>query len=251
MGARSRTRRGSRGAGNAAKARAAEATAPRGMGAALKGLLVVGAVLFATTDERLFGTNPDGRVMFRTAVAAAELGELGIARGDADAMTQDRPGGDSISRYGLLPSFALVPAAALAAPLEKSVGPGASQFLFSLHQVLLLLLSAGGAGAFARGLGGDDRAVFRAGVATVLSSPLWPYASSDLTEPLQAALIAVAFAAATWAAREGTAPAQATRASILAGVAAGGALLTRSPLVLVLAAVLALLAANGTLAERR
>ena len=59
----------------------------RPAGWAPRALLLVAVVLVATTDARLFGLNPDGRVMLRTAGSMAMLGELGIARGGVAAAT--------------------------------------------------------------------------------------------------------------------------------------------------------------------
>lgn len=213
----------------------------------VRALILVALVLVATTDDRLFGINPDGRVMLRTAASLAEFGELGIARGTA--ATVDRPGGDSVTRYGLLPSIVLAPMVAVAGSFDAAFGTGSSQVLFALYQILLLLGAAAATGGLARGLGGDERAAFRAAVAVVLSSPLWTYASSDFSEPLQAALVAAAMAAAL-AASSATMPRAAFRLALLAGAALGGALLARSLLILAVPCVAVILWA-GEGATRR
>ncbi|HQR46848.1 MAG TPA: hypothetical protein PK598_12660, partial [Thermoanaerobaculia bacterium] len=97
-------------------------------------LLLTAAVLAATADERYFGLVIDGRIMVRTAVSMVTLGEIGIARGQAVGI--DRPGGDSVTRYGLGPSFSLAVPVALSRPFERGIRPGASQTLFVLHQIL-------------------------------------------------------------------------------------------------------------------
>ena len=219
----------------------------RRAGWVLRGLALVALVLVATTDDRLFGINPDGRVMLRTAASLAELGELGIARGTA--VTVDRPGGDSVTRYGLLPSIALAPVVAVARPFEAAFGPGSSQVLFALYQVLLLLGVSAATGGLARSLGGDERAAFRAAVAVALSSPLWAYASSDFSEPLQAALVAAAIALAL-AAGSRPEPREAFRLALLSGAALGGALLARSLLVLAVPPVAVILWAGGGATRR-
>ena len=62
--------------------------------------VVVSLVLFATTDDRFPGSTADGRQMIWTAVAIAEAGEIGQARGRD--LTVPRPEGDSVSRPGWL-----------------------------------------------------------------------------------------------------------------------------------------------------
>lgn len=211
-------------------------------------LLLTAAVLALTADERYFGLVIDGRIMVRTAVSIATLGEIGIGRGQAVGI--DRPGGDSVSRYGLGPSLTLVLPVLLARAFDSGITPGASQTLFVLHQILCLLAAAAGAGALTRGWGGDGRAVFRAGLATVLGSPLWAYAGADFSEPLQAALIAATFAAAAGAVAPGVSSRRAMFLSAAAGAAAGFALVSKSLLVLALPAALALVILGGERAGR-
>jgi hypothetical protein len=211
-------------------------------------LLLTAAVLAGTADERYFGLVIDGRMMVRTAVSIATLGEIGIARGQAVGV--DRPGGDSVSRYGLGPSLTLVLPVLLARTFDSGIMPGASQTLFVLHQILWLLAAAGGAGALARAWGGDNRVVFRAGLATVLGSPLWAYAGSDFSEPLQAALIAATFATAAGAVAPGVSSRRAQFLSAASGAVAGFALVTKSLLVLTLPAALALVVLGGERAGR-
>ena len=206
-------------------------------------LLLTAGVLVLTADERHFGLVIDGRVMVRTAVSMVHLGEIGIARGQVIGV--DRPGGDSVSRYGLGPSLTLALPTFFAESFDRGLVPGASQTLYVLHQILLLLAAAAGAGALARAWGGDARAVFRASVATVLGSPLWAYAGADFSEPLQAALLAAALAAGAAAVAPGLPSRRALFLSAAAGAAAGFALLTKSLLVLVLPAVLALVVLGG------
>jgi hypothetical protein len=78
--------------------------------------VVVSLVLFATTDDRFPGSTADGRQMIWTAVAIAETGEIGQARGRD--LTVPRPVGDSVSRFGVGMSLAQVPAAMAAPKIE-------------------------------------------------------------------------------------------------------------------------------------
>ncbi len=211
-------------------------------------LLLTAGVLAATSDERYFGLVIDGRIMVRTAVSMVTLGEIGIARGQAVGI--DRPGGDSVSRYGLGPSLTLTFPVLFARAFERGIGPSASQTLFVLHQIFCLLGAAAGAGALASVWGGGERAAFRAALAAVLGSPLWAYAGADFAEPLFAALIAAAFAAASAAARPGASSRRALGLSTAAGAAAGFALLSKSLFVVVLPLVLVLLVAGGAEAGR-
>ena len=155
-------------------------------------LLLAGAVLALTADERVYGLMADGRTMLRTAVSIATLGEIGIARGSAVDVA--RPGGDAVSRYGMGASLVLVVPALLAPGFEKAFGTGTSQTLFVLLQILLVLLAALAAGLLARAWGGGERAAAGAALATALASPLWAYVALDFSEPLQAALCGGAFA---------------------------------------------------------
>jgi MFS family permease len=185
---------------------------------------VAALVLAFTTDERVFGLVTDGQIMTRTAYSMAALGEIGVARGHLVDVV--RQAGDAVTRYGMGPSLVRLPAAALGGPFENAFGPGASQTLFVLEQILLVLLAALSAGLLARACGADARAVRRAALAAALASPLWAYASSDWSEPLQAACVGGAFACAALAGAAG-----ARRPGLLAagaGALAGFALLSKS-----------------------
>jgi len=205
----------------------------------LAGLLLCAAILAATADERVYGLLIDGRIMVRTAVSMATLGEIGIARGQAVGI--DRPQGDSVSRYGMGPSIVLVLPVLLAPFVARIFSPGATQTLFVVTQILMILSAAAAAGAVARAWGGDVLAARRAIFATALASPLFAYAGSDFSEPLQAALAGAAFAAAAWAVRPGMAERRALALSAAAGAAAGFALVSKSLLIVLVAFVLGLL----------
>jgi hypothetical protein len=211
-------------------------------------LLLLAGVLAATADERIFGLVTDGRMAVRSAVSMVTLGEIGIARGEAVGV--DRPGGDSVSRYGMGFPITLVVPAFFAEGLDRRAGPGASQTLFVGHQILLLIAASAGAGGLARAWGGDRTAVFRAALATVLASPLLAYAGADFSEPLQAALAAATFAAGAGAAARNAAPRRALLLAAGAGAAAGFALLTKSLLVVLLPVGVVLAASSGGAGER-
>ena len=191
---------------------------------------VAALVLVFTTDERVFGLLTDGQVMTRTGYAMAALGEIGVARGHLVDVV--RPAGDAVTRYGMGPSLVRAPVAAVGGAFENAFGPGASQSLFVLEQILLVLLAALAAGLLVRACGADARAVRRAALAAALASPLWAYASSDWSEPLQAACVGGAFACAALAGEAG-----ARRPALLAagaGALAGFALLSKSIFVVLL-----------------
>ncbi len=160
---------------------------------------VAAFVIAFTTDERVFGLVTDGQIMTRTAYAMSALGEIGIARGHSVDIA--RPAGDAVTRYGMGPSLVRVPLTALAGPFENAFGLGSSQTLFVLEQILLVLLAAGAAGLLARAVGGGPKGTRRACLAAAISSPLWAYAGSDWSEPLQAACVGGAFACAALAGR--------------------------------------------------
>ena len=206
-------------------------------------LLVTALVLVLTADERYFGLVPDGRIMVRTAVSMVTLGEIGIARGQAFAL--DRPGGDSVTRYGLGPSLSLSVPTLFADVFERALKPGTSQTLYIVHQILFLLAAAAGAGALTRAWGGDEKAVARSALAAVVGSPLMAYAGSDFSEPLQSALVAAAFAAAASAAVPSTAPSRALLLAAAAGGAAGFAVLSKPIFILALPVVIALVVLGG------
>lgn len=215
-------------------------------------LLLAGAVLALTADERVYGLMADGRTMLRTAVSIATLGEIGIARGGA--VDVPRPAGDAVSRYGMGPSLVLAVPALLAPRFEKAFGPGASQTLFVLHQISFVLLAALFAGLLARAWGASERAAAAAALATALASPLWAYVALDFSEPLQAALCGGAFAAAAWAVKEPAmeaAPRRVPLLEVLAGFLAGFALLSKSLLVILFVAILAALWAPSVGRARR
>ena len=129
----------------------------RGIFRAHLGLFVVVLlVLFATTDDRFPGSTADGRQMIWTAVAIAETGEIGQARGRD--LTVPRPEGDSVSRFGVAMSVAQVPAAMAAPIIEARFGPAASQPLFLIAPFLFVLGAAALAGKTVRELGGSHRA---------------------------------------------------------------------------------------------
>ena len=70
---------------------------------------VIALALLLTIDDRYPGAIADGRQTSWTAVALAETGEIGQARGRD--FTWRRPEGDAVSRYGMAMSLAQVPAA--------------------------------------------------------------------------------------------------------------------------------------------
>jgi hypothetical protein len=202
-------------------------------------LLLAGAVLALTADERVYGLMVDGRTMLRTAVSLATLGEIGIAR--EGAVVVPRPGGDAVSRYGMGPSLVLAVPAFFAPLFEKAFGTGTSQTLFVLHQILFVLLAAFAAATLARAWGAPERSAAGAALATALSSPLWAYVALDFSEPLQAALVGGAFAAAVLSRDADGRSRRAVLLAALAGFLAGFAVLSKSLLVILFAAVLAAL----------
>ena len=212
-------------------------------------LVAIGFVLALTADERVFGLGTDGRIMVRTAVSMITLGEIGIARGQA--VDVPRPGGDAVSRYGMGASFVLAVPAFVAGAFERSFGAGASQSLFVLEQILLVLLAAFAAGVLARALSGDERAAAAAALATALASPLWAYVPLDFSEPLQAAVCGLALACALLSGRPGEPAGRAMALAALSGFLAGLGLLTKSLLVVLIPLVVALIAVGGEPSARK
>jgi len=196
-------------------------------------------VIVFTTDERVFGLITDGQIMTRTAYAMSALGEIGIARGHA--VSFPRSAGDAVTRYGMGPSLVRVPLTALAGAFENSFGPGSSQTLFVFEQILLVLLAAAAAGALAHAVGVDAAGTRRSILAAAIASPLWAYAGSDWSEPLQAACVGGAFACAAVATRKDIPPRRASALAAFAGGAAGFALLSKSILIALFPCVLAVL----------
>lgn len=208
----------------------------------LSALALSALILAATADERTFGLATDGQIVTRTAYSIAAQGELGMAQGHL--VTVVRPAGDAVSRYGIGPSIVQVPAAALADVFERSFGPGSSQTLFVLGQLLWVLAAAGASGVLARAWGASPEGVAKAVLATAIASPLWGYVSSDFSEPLQAALVGGAFALAATAA--GAQPgARRDILSVGAGAMAGFGLLSKSILIVLLPFSAAVLSAGG------
>lgn len=203
-------------------------------------------VLLATVDERSFGLIPDGQVMLSSGVALARFGEIGVSRDFVVA--PERPGGDAVSRYGMALSLAEVVPAALARVLFR-VAPGASSApLFVLLPIGALAFAASLLARAALGLGASPRLAALGGAALVLATPLWAYAGSDTSEPLQvAAMAALLFAAASAASGD---PAERKRALGLAAAALGVAALSKSILLLA-GAPLVLAAVRATSPKER
>jgi len=199
-------------------------------------------LLLATLDDRHVGRAPDERQVIRTAVALAETGQIGQAR--ARDFTFTAPDGRSVSRFGMGMSLVEVPAALAAPWVERWRGPGTSQPLFLLPSVLLVLIAAVAAGRAARWLGAGPAGQRAAVILTAVGSPLGAYASTAFSEPLQAAALAVAFAAgvASAGAADGR---RAVWLAAGAGAAAGMAVLAKSSLILPALAVLVPLAWSG------
>jgi hypothetical protein len=211
-----------------------------------RALLVVAAVLALTADDRHAGKVSDGRQVIGTALAMAETGGIGLAKGAP--RTVDR-GDDAVSRYGLGTSLAQLPAAFLAPSVERSLGPGTSQPLFLLAPFVAVLLAAGAAGGTARLAGASPAGTFLAVLLAGLGSPLGAYASSDFSEPLQAAALGGTLALALAASR--ASGAASTRLAAAAGAAAGFAVLLKSSLASVSPLLLLPIAAPSALRGRR
>jgi hypothetical protein len=205
-------------------------------------------VLFATADERVYGLITDGQIMTRTAYSIVALGELGIARGHPVNIL--RPAGDAVTRYGMAPTLVRVLPMSLAPSWERAFGIGSSQTLFVLSNILLILAAAWAAGSLARTWGAGEKGAARAVLATSLASPLWAYASSDFSEPLQAALLGGVFAAAARSRAAGVAPRRACLFAAAAGGLAGGALLAKS-IFIVLFPLVVVLVVSGVSREGR
>ena len=190
-------------------------------------VFIVLLLLAALGDDRHVGLIADGRQMIRTAVAITETGEIGQSQGRD--FTLDRPGGDAVSRFGMGMSLLQVPAAAVAPAVEKSLGIGSSEALFLIVPWLAVGAAAAAAGSIVRGLHGNDAQVACAVLLASVASPLGSYAQLEFSEPVQAAALGTALAAAFGAART---PARRHPLEFMAGAAAGFAVLTKSSLIL-------------------
>lgn len=185
-------------------------------------VLAILAGLAATTNERTFGTITDEQQAFYTSVSIAEFGELGIGRGQLFAV--HRREGDAVSVYGMGLSVLEIPLALLATPWERRFGGGSSQTLFVAFQILLVAGAAAGAGLLARRLGADTSGQRLAVLGTAFASPLWAYAATGYSEPLQALLYVFAILFSVRAVREGG---HETRWAVAAGFYAGFAVLAK------------------------
>ena len=226
--------RRARGAG---KASFLERVARRPLASAL---VLVAVVLAGTVDERLFGLVTDEQQMLTTGVSMAEFGEIGIARGQLFMV--HRPEGDAVSPYGMGTSLILALPALIAGKWEHAFGEGASQTLFVLVPLALILAGAAFAGLLARDLGGGPSGTVVAVLGASVASPLWAYAGTAYSEPLQGtALVGAAFFALRAARESAENDSNLSRnmAAAGAGLLAGLALLAKS--VNLLAAPLTLL----------
>ncbi|MEO6323551.1 MAG: hypothetical protein ABIT01_13060 [Thermoanaerobaculia bacterium] len=201
--------------------------------ALLLSLLAVFLVLAGTADERTFGTIADEQEVLGTAVSIAELGELGIPRGQV--FTVHRPAGDAVSPYGMGLALLEIPVAAVAFRWERLFGERSSQSLLLLLQILIVTAAAFASGLLARRLGaqafGESVAVLGVGIA----SPMWAFAATGFSEPLQGACLAGALVCGASAVRaRRRAVVLAMGAGFLAGYAvlAKGTNLALFPLVL-------------------
>lgn len=183
-------------------------------------------LLAALADDRHAGLIADGRQMIRTAVALAETGEIGQARGRDFVI--ETPAGDPVSRFGLAMSLLQVPAAWLAPWAEAEAGPGGSQALFLVVPWLATGLAAAFAGLLARTLGGSSVQIAAAALLASIASPLGSYAFLEFSEPVQAAALAGALWASVTAARTSAGH---PRLELFAGFAAGMAVLAKSSLI--------------------
>jgi hypothetical protein len=176
-------------------------------------LAALAVVLLATAQELTLGATSDEQQMLSTSSALVDAQGLGISRGHL--FTIDRAGGDAVSPYGLgYPLLATLPSAAAGA-WEAALGAGASQTLFALLQIAVILVAAAGAGILSGSLGAPPAGVALSVLGAGLASPLWAYAGTAYSEPSQAAAIVWALA---FACRSARAP-HARRAWILAAVA--------------------------------
>jgi hypothetical protein len=196
-------------------------------------VLLVLLLLAAVGDDRHVGLIADGRQMIRTAVALVETGGIGQARGRD--FTVERPGGDAVSRFGMATSLLQVPAAWAAGHVEARLGAGSSQALFLVLPWLAVGVAAAAAGALARRLGGGDPEVAAAVLLATIASPLASYALLEFSEPVQAAALVLALAAAFSAARS---PIERRGLEFAAGFAAGVAVLAKSSLIITAPAAL-------------
>lgn len=198
--------------------------------------LLVFVALLATTDERSFGVIPDGREMLSAGAALAFHGEIGVSREFANAVP--REGGDGFSRYGLGLSLAEVPFLWAARALHAAAPSASSTPLLVLLPILSLAAAAWGVARAARSLGASAGAQLLSGVGLVLATPLWGYAGSDFSEPLQAGLCGLGLAAVT-AHRESPS----RRSALAAGFLLGALPLVKSLLFVVTVPLLASLVA--------
>ncbi len=198
----------------------------------LYALLLAALVLAGTVDERVFGLVTDGQIMTRTAFSILSLGELGMARGHP--VNVQRPGGDAVTRYGMGASLVRLLPLALAEAWERAFGVGASQTLFVLENILLILAAAGAAASLARAWGATDKDAARAVLACAVASPLWGYAGSDFSEPLQAALVGGVFAMGTLSRAEDLSRRKGLLLAAGTGLLASGALLSKSIFIVLL-----------------
>jgi hypothetical protein len=210
-------------------------------------LCVVGAVLFATVDDRHVGRVPDERQIVRTAVAIAETGQIGQAAGRD--FSYRAPDGRFVSRWGLGMSLVEVPEAVLAPAVERVLGAGSSQPLFLLPSLFLILAAAAFAGEAARLLGASPSGQRAVVMLTGLGSPLGAYGATASSEALQAAALAATFALSLAAVRQVAARTSLALAA-LGGFAASWAVLAKPSLIVVATILLLPLAGDGTPGRR-
>ena len=183
-----------------------------------------------TVSDHYIGIIVDGRTMVETAVALREFGELTICP-DPDPATGNIPytNNNRYSKYGLGYSLVLQIPVWLARPAERLFGPGSSNFLFVLLNLILISTTALILAACLRDIGIRFRNTALAAIGFAFGTFAWPYISSDFSEPLQACCLILTF----WLLiRFGRQEGPGNRLLILAGAIIGFAILTKVFLVL-------------------
>jgi hypothetical protein len=198
---------------------------------------LLAAVFFLVigVDERTLGFISDEKQLTFTSVALAEFGEIGIARGQPFAV--HRPEGDAIAPYGIGAPLVFSLASRVAYHVDAKLGVGASQSIYALLQTLLVAATALCVGLLVRFWSGTPQGIAVGVFGTAVASPLWPYASTLYSEPLQALTLigALTLSAAAVRALEAR---RAILFSVAAGAVAGIAVLTKSQALLAVPFVL-------------
>jgi hypothetical protein len=198
------------------------------------------------TDFYVIG---DGQTMLDTAVSLHLFGELGVSSDLGPGYAPKGFHNEYYSRYGLGMSLLEQLPLMFASRVEKTFGPGRSNVLFPMTNLILTALTALLVALSLKDLGCRFRTAALAAVAFAFATPAWCYVSYDFSEPLQSLCVAAGF----WLIVKGTSENLLSRLPLIwAGSVLGFAVMSKASLLFLIPgfALYLWLRLSGSLKER-